>query len=80
MAVSLLAAALAPPLRPQAASPPPASRSTQQPGPSIIAPRVKPEPKKAKEAYKRGLRAEQQADWEGAHQAYSNAVDWDPSE
>ena len=43
-------------------------------------PSVKPEPKKAKEAYKRGLRAEQAGDWKTAHEDYSDAVDWAPTE
>ena len=43
-------------------------------------PAVKPEPKKAKEAYKRGLRAEQAQDWQTAHDNYADAVDWAPSE
>jgi hypothetical protein len=43
-------------------------------------PAIKPEPKKAKEAYKRGLRAEKAQDWEAAHDAFSDAVDWDPTD
>jgi hypothetical protein len=43
-------------------------------------PGVKPEPKKAKEAYKRGLRAEQAQDWQAAHDDYADAVDWAPTE
>jgi type II secretory pathway component GspD/PulD (secretin) len=34
--------------------------------------------KKAKEAYKQGLRAEQSGRWEPAYDAYSNAVEWAP--
>jgi len=34
--------------------------------------------KKAKDAYKRGLRAEQAGDWEPAYDAYSDAVEWAP--
>ena len=41
---------------------------------------VKPEPKKAKEAYKRGLRAEQAEDWKTAHEDYADAVDWAPTD
>lgn len=43
-------------------------------------PRLKPDSKKAKEAYKRGLRAEQAGDWEAAHDAYSEAVNWAPDD
>ncbi|MGD0964743.1 MAG: FG-GAP-like repeat-containing protein [Candidatus Acidiferrales bacterium] len=82
VALSVLLMALAllgPSARPQApssaargfASPP------QTPGAN---PPVKPEPKKAKEAYKRGLRAELSQDWEAAHDAYSDAVDWAPTD
>ena len=46
----------------------------------LEAPRVKPEPKKAKEAYKRGLRAEQDGDWQAAHEAYGDAMQWDPAD
>ena len=55
-----------------AASLPPAAPSANPP--------VKPEPKKAKEAYKRGLRAEQAGDWKTAHEDYADAVDWAPTE
>ena len=48
--------------------------------PSTAAPKVKPEPKKAKEAYKKGLRAEQDGDWQAAHEAYGDAVQWDPED
>ena len=34
--------------------------------------------KKAKEAYKRGLRAEQAGHWQPAYDAYSDAVEWAP--
>jgi len=43
-------------------------------------PAVKREPKKARESYKRGLKAEQEGDWEAAHSAYSDAVNWSPNE
>jgi type II secretory pathway component GspD/PulD (secretin) len=35
--------------------------------------------KKGKEAYKQGLKLEQNGDWQAAYDAYSDAVDWDPS-
>ena len=47
---------------------------------SAASPKVKPEPKKAKEAYKKGLRAEQDGDWQAAHEAYADASEWDRSE
>jgi Bacterial type II and III secretion system protein/FG-GAP-like repeat len=43
-------------------------------------PAVKPDPKKAKEAYKRGLRLEHDKDWQAAHDAFSDAVDWAPAD
>ena len=36
--------------------------------------------KKAKEAYKRGLRAEKQEDWDAAYEAYSDASNWAPDD
>ncbi len=48
--------------------------------PPVVAPNIKPEPKKAKEAYKKGLRAEQDGDWQAAHDEYGDAVHWDPSD
>jgi hypothetical protein len=35
--------------------------------------------KKGKQAYKQGLRVEAEGDWQAAYDAYSDAVDWDPS-
>src|SRR3984957_3144501 len=35
--------------------------------------------KKGKEAYKQGVKLEQNGDWQAAYDAYSDAVDWDPS-
>jgi len=48
--------------------------------PPVVSPNIKPEPKKAREAFKRGLRAEQDGDWQAAHDEYGDAVHWDPSE
>ncbi|MGH9713763.1 MAG: FG-GAP-like repeat-containing protein [Candidatus Acidiferrales bacterium] len=39
-------------------------------------PVFKTDPKKAAEAYKRGIRAEHAGDWEIAYDAYSDAVEW----
>ena len=44
------------------------------------APPVKPDPKKAKEAYQQGVRAEKAQDWETAYTAYSDAVNWAPND
>ena len=35
--------------------------------------------KKGKQAYKQGLKLEAEGDWQAAYDAYSDAVDWDPS-
>ncbi|MFZ1975210.1 MAG: FG-GAP-like repeat-containing protein [Candidatus Acidiferrales bacterium] len=35
--------------------------------------------KKGKQAYKQGLKVEAEGDWQAAYDAYSDAVDWDPS-
>src|SRR3984957_12323697 len=42
--------------------------------------KIKPDPKKAKQAYQQGLDAEKQQDWQAAYEAYTNAVNWAPSE
>src|ERR1700722_17735162 len=52
----------------------------QAAGQSISSPQVKAEPKKAKEVFKKGVKAEQAGDWQAAHEAYASAVAWDPSE
>src|SRR5580704_2318480 len=44
------------------------------------APVAKPDPKKAREAYRQGTRAEHEEDWETAYGAYADAVKWAPSE
>jgi Bacterial type II and III secretion system protein/FG-GAP-like repeat len=45
----------------------------------LPAPPRKQDVKKAKEAYKQGLKLEQNSDWQAAYDAYSDAVEWDPS-
>jgi hypothetical protein len=65
------------------------AQQTQTPaGPQNITPAVEqklPSPprkqdvKKGKEAYKQGVKLEQGGDWQAAYDAYSDAVDWDPS-
>jgi type II secretory pathway component GspD/PulD (secretin) len=42
-------------------------------------PDIKPDPKKAKEAYKLGLHAEQDGDWQAAFDNYGDAVNWAPT-
>lgn len=39
----------------------------------------KPDPKKAKEAYRRGIAADHDQDWPAAYEAYAQAVEWEPS-
>src|SRR5580700_6097616 len=48
--------------------------------PPIVTPPIKPEPKKARESYKRGLKAEENGDWAAAREAYAEAINWAPSE
>jgi hypothetical protein len=45
----------------------------------LPAPPRKQDVKKGKEAYKQGLKVEQNGDWQAAYDAYSDAVEWDPS-
>jgi Bacterial type II and III secretion system protein/FG-GAP-like repeat/FG-GAP repeat len=45
----------------------------------LPAPPRKQDVKKAKEAYRQGLKLEQNRDWQAAYDAYSDAVDWDPN-
>ncbi len=42
------------------------------------APTVKPDAKKAKQAYEEGLQAEKKEDWAAAYEDYSDAVSWAP--
>jgi hypothetical protein len=82
LALCLIAAAIQAPVA-HTQSPVPAATSRALPPIAATAaakPSTKPEPKKAKEAYKRGLRAEKAQDWEAAHDAFSDAVDWDPAQ
>jgi len=41
-------------------------------------PAVTPDPRKARQAFKQGLRAEHNGDWETAYAAYSDAINWEP--
>jgi hypothetical protein len=45
----------------------------------LAAPPRKEDVKKGKQACKQGLKVEQAGDWRAAYDAYSDAVDWDPS-
>ncbi|MGA7855005.1 MAG: FG-GAP-like repeat-containing protein [Candidatus Acidiferrales bacterium] len=45
----------------------------------LPAPPRKADVKKGKQAYKQGLKLEADGDWQAAYDAYSDAVDWDPS-
>src|ERR1700735_2965745 len=71
--------------QPQSANAP---DTTSKPAPSSApiasstssSPPVKADLKKAKQAYKQGLHAEGQADWQAAYEAYSDAVNWAPND
>jgi len=45
----------------------------------LPSPPRKQDVKKGKEAYKQGLKLEQNGDWQAAYDAYCDAVEWDPS-
>lgn len=45
----------------------------------LPAPPRKSDVKKGKQAYKQGVKLETDGDWQAAYDAYSDAVDWDPS-
>ncbi|MBZ5503007.1 MAG: hypothetical protein LAN59_12355, partial [Acidobacteriia bacterium] len=57
----------------QAAPAPNAPAQSRPAGPTI-----KPDARRAREAYQQGLRAERTQDWQSAHAAYSDAVNWAP--
>jgi len=57
-----------------------ASATTSIVTPPVVSPPIKPEPKKARESYKRGLKAEENGDWTGAREAYAEATNFDPIE
>jgi hypothetical protein len=51
------------------------------PSPEVsLAPAAKPDPKKAKDAYRRALRAEQVQDWQTAYDNYAQAVSFAPND
>jgi Bacterial type II and III secretion system protein/FG-GAP-like repeat len=45
---------------------------------TYLVPTVRPDPKRAKEAYEQGVRAEKQRDWDSAFNSYSDAVNFAP--
>jgi tetratricopeptide (TPR) repeat protein len=57
-------------------TPAPGANSSSTPS----SPLVKADLKKAKQANKQGLRAEEQGDWEAAYEAYSDAVNFAPND
>jgi hypothetical protein len=74
--------------RPQDEAPYTTPRKVQKPAapssPSPLEEKLPSPPRKAdlkkgKQAYKQGLKLEDQGDWQAAYDAYSDAVDWDPS-
>jgi hypothetical protein len=58
---------------------PPAQNITPAAEQKLPAPPRKQDVKKGKEAYKQGQKLEQNGDWQAAYDAYSDAVEWDPS-
>lgn len=81
VALFVIGALLALPARTQS----PFSSAARQAAPSAQdqaapAATVKPDAKKAKEAYQQGVRAEHAQDWETAYTAYSDAVNWAPND
>lgn len=46
--------------------------------PQNATPAFKPEPEKAKKAFKQGMKAEQAEEWQGAYDAFFDAVNWAP--
>jgi type II secretory pathway component GspD/PulD (secretin) len=60
----------------QATSPQKQNSSSSAPAKSAF----KPDPSKAFAAYKRGLRAEHEGNWQAAYDSYSDAVSWAPDD
>lgn len=58
-----------------------ANRQSSSAGPGVsLAPAAKPDAKKAKDAYRRALRAEQVQDWQTAYDEYAEAVSMAPND
>jgi hypothetical protein len=58
----------------------PRSASPRQGRTATLPAAVKPDAKKAKEAFKQGLRAEHDGDWQTALEAYTDAANWAPGD
>ena len=57
------------------------SGSNQQAATNAVVPPnsgISPDPKKAKDAYRRGVTDEHEDEWPAAYEAYSQAVEWEP--
>ncbi len=76
-ALTLLAAYAPIPTKAQAMAANPRAVATPEVG---LAPAAKPDPKKAKEAYRRALQAEQVQDWQTAYDDYAQAVSFAPND
>ncbi|MGC1968909.1 MAG: hypothetical protein WA673_20785, partial [Candidatus Acidiferrales bacterium] len=63
----------------KAAQNPPNPASISPLDQKLSSPPRKADIKKGKQAYKQGLKLEADGDWQAAYDAYSDAVDWDPS-
>ncbi len=78
-ALALLAPALSVPVWAQ--SPTRAEQNSVTSSPEVsLAPATKPDPKKAKDAYRRALQAEQVQDWQTAYDDYARAVSFAPND
>jgi hypothetical protein len=75
LAVLLPIASVCPSLAGGQAAVAPVAQAQSRPAAS---PPIKPDARKAKEAYQQGIRAERKQDWQSAHAAYSDAVNWAP--
>ncbi len=73
--VLALVAPVHPQVVPQTAKNPPAAAAGTKPA---AVPSVKPDPRKAKQAYDEGVLAEKKQDWATAYENYSDAVRWAP--
>ncbi len=58
----------------------PAAQSSVAKSDKPAKPAIKPDPKKALAAYKQGLRAQHDEDWQAAFDSYTDAVNWAPKD
>lgn len=78
---ALMAALLSVPAQPQTQSSGINSQASRAPGAAVPdGPPVKPDARKAREADKQGMRAEEAREWQSAFEAFSSAVKWAPTE